>query len=396
MNTHYTRNVAAMIFVTVISASFVFAMEGMEGASGTGNPSGLQMNVPVPMQTATQRPDSSFRITIEFLDQLDMLPGDLGPLPPVPVPENNPQTPEKIELGKLLFFDVRLSGNGHWACATCHNPALAFTDGLPRGLGFLERELGRHTPTIMNTAYYTTQFWDGRANSLEEQASMPVLSMSEMNISEEELVERLTNIPNYIKRFNDVFGGPPSLQRMGMAVAAYERTIVTGVTRFDRYIEGDKQALTAKEKRGLILFIGKASCSACHSGPNFSDNDFHNIGTKHVGPLAVDLGRMAVTRESKDMHAFKTPGLRNIELTPPYMHDGVLRTLGDVVDFYDKGGENTMGKSERIKPLGLTKIEKAQLVAFMRALTSDEQYTESYPLLPLEDREITYGPRPFK
>lgn len=344
------------------------------------------------------RPKKAFTIPIEFLDKLDKLPGNLGPLPPVPVPENNPQTPEKIELGKLLFFDPRLSGNGHWACATCHNPSMAFTDGLPRGLGFLERELGRHTPTILNAAYYTTQFWDGRAASLEEQAQMPVLAMSEMNLSKEELADRLARIPEYVIRFKKVFNAPPAIEGAAKAIASYERTLISGDSRFDLYIKGDKNALSTQEKRGLILYIGKASCSGCHNGPNFSDNKFHNVGTRHVGPLAVDLGRMAVSKSPEDMHAFKTPGLRNIALTAPYMHDGVLRTLEEVVEFYNKGGEmHNMGhKSEKIQPLNLTEGEKADLVAFLKSLTSKTLPAVTVPQLPPDNGTIVYGPTKFK
>lgn len=378
------------LMVTMILAVLIWEKEGISGGSHDADQASQVATAPV------KRPDTAFTIPLEILDQMDQLPGGLGPLPAVPVPEDNPQTPAKIELGKMLFFDPRLSGNGHWACATCHNPALSFTDGLPRGLGFLERELGRHTPTLLNVAYYTSQFWDGRAATLEEQATMPILSMAEMNITQDEVEKRLNSITGYRKRFQKVFGDLPSLDLMGKAIAAFERTLVTGDSRFDRYMKGDKQALTDEEKRGLLLFIGKASCSQCHNGPIFSDNKFHNIGTKHVGPLAVDLGRMAVSNDPKDMHAFKTPGLRHIALTPPYMHDGILNTLEEVVEFYDKGGENMMNKSPKIVPLKLTKQEKADLVAFMRALTSEDLLVVAIPQLPIDGFTVSHKPLPFK
>jgi cytochrome c peroxidase len=333
-------------------------------------------------QAPPNRPSKPFEIPIEFLDQLDQLPGDLGPLPAVPIPADNPQTPEKIELGKLLFFDPRLSGNGHWACATCHNPSLGYSDGLPRALGFMETELGRHTPTILNAAYNTSQFWDGRAKSLEEQAKMPVLSKAEMNMLEKEVVSFLNGIPDYRRRFKSVFGGTPTLNDAAKAIASFERTLVAGDSRFDRYMKGDKKALTIQEKKGLILFMGKASCTQCHNGPNFSDSKFHNVGTKHVGPLAVDHGRMNVTSNPNDMHAFKTPTLRNIAITPPYMHDGVFSTLEQVVEFYNKGGENKPHKSPKIFPLNLTDEEKANLVAFMKTLTSEHLPEVAAPQLP--------------
>ena len=330
----------------------------------------------------SSRPQTAFPITVERLDQLEALPGDLAPLQKVPIPKDNPQSPSKIELGKMLFFDPRLSGNGHWACATCHNPSMAFSDGLPRALGFLEKELGRHTPSILNAAYNTSQMWDGRAVSLEDQAKIPILNEQEMNISQEELNKRLNHIPEYRRRFEEVFGGPATLDRVAKALSSFQRTLVTRDSRFDRYLRGDKQALNDQEKRGLILFISKAACTQCHNGPNLTDNQFHNVGTLHVGPLMVDMGRMNVTKDPKDMHAFKTPSLRNVALTPPYMHDGVLGTLEEVVEFYSKGGEDLPNKSPKIFKLDLTERERADLVAFLEALTGRLPEL-SIPQLPL-------------
>lgn len=389
-NRPWGRSVAGIV-ITMATIVYFFGTEGFGGQErDSGHHPTRESRRP------GQRPKASFSIPVELLDRMESLPGDLGPLPAVPVPKENPQTPEKIELGKLLFFDPRMSGNGHWSCATCHNPSLFFADGLPRALGFLERELGRHTPTILNAAYYTSQFWDGRASSLEEQAVMPVLSMAEMNISKDELESRLNHIPEYQRRFQEVFGGKPTLQRVGMAIAAYERTLVTGDSRFDRYMRGEKNALSLEEKRGLALFIGRASCSQCHNGPNFSDSQFHNVGTRHVGPMAVDLGRMSVTKNPEDMHAFKTPTLRNIALTAPYMHDGVLPTLEEVIEFYDLGGEDVAHKSPKIVPLNLNPQEKADLVSFLKALTSEQLPVVTFPQLPVNGVSIDYGPLPIK
>ena len=358
--THHKKKDRSWIVLSVLILAAVLMFLLMEKESVSGEAS----------EVSSSRPNTDLPITIEVLDQLKSLPGDLAPLPEVPIPKDNPQSPDKIELGKMLFFDPRLSGNGHWACATCHNPAFAFTDGLPRALGFFEKELGRHTPSLLNTAYNTSQFWDGRVATLEEQARMPILNKQEMNNTEEELEKRLNRIPGYQKRFDEVFGGPATLDRVARAIAAFQRTLVTGESRFDRYLKGDKGALTDQEKSGLILFISKAACTQCHNGPNLTDNRFHNVGTLHVGPLKVDLGRMNVTRDPNDMHAFKTPGLRNVALTPPYMHDGVLGSLEEVIEFYNKGGEDLPNKSPKIFKLNLTKQGKADLVAFLKALTS--------------------------
>lgn len=328
-------------------------------------------------------PESTYDIATDFLDRHNVLPGDLSPLPDVPVPKDNPLTPAKIELGKMLFFDPRLSSNGHYACATCHNPALAFTDGLPRALGFKQIELGRHTPTLLNVAYNTSQFWNGRLKTLEEQAKESLLDKDHMNTTAEVLKHLLNGIPSYRKQFQEVFGGPATVDRVAKAIAAFERTLMAGDSSYDRYLAGDKQALTPQEKHGLLLFVGKAVCTMCHNGPNLSDGRFHNIGTKHVGPLMVDMGRYDITKDHKDMHAFKTPTLRNIALTPPYMHDGVLETLEDVVEYYDKGGENHPHKSLLIVSLNMTAQEKKDLLAFLMSLNG-QLPSITPPLLPTE------------
>jgi len=288
----------------------------------------------------------------------------LGILPKLNIPADNPQSPEKIELGRKLFFNKELSGDHSMSCASCHDPASAFSDGKPRAIGFRGKELDRHTPTVLNAAYDSYQFWDGRAVSLEQQAAGPITSTAEMNLPDEaELVRRLNADPSYRREFHAVFGQGPSLKNVVKAIASYERTLITTNSRFDRYAAGDKDALTLHEKNGLMLFIAKARCSRCHDGPNFTDNKFQNTG---VGEN--DEGRSAVTRQESDRGAFKTPGLRNVALHAPYMHDGSLATLEAVIDYYDRGGNDKKGKSPFMIKIGLSRDEKDDLIAFLKTL----------------------------
>lgn len=311
-------------------------------------------------------------ISISSLDQMTRLPGELGPLPPVPIPASNPQTAAKVELGKMLFFDPRLSANDHWACSTCHSPSFGYGDGLPRSLGFGdEKELGRHSPTIINVAYNSSQFWDGRAATMEDQAVGPIVASREMNSNPQQMIGEITDIPFYNTKFKEVFGGPPNMKNVGMAIAAFERTIVTGESKFDKYAKGDKKILTEQEKRGLILFVSKAACTQCHNGPNFTDSSFHNLGVPQEGPNAVDLGRFEVTKDPKDKGAFKVPGLRSIAMSPPYMHTGVFGTLEEVVKFYNQGGGASPDKSPKILKLNMNDAEQQDLVAFLKTLTGE-------------------------
>jgi cytochrome c peroxidase len=295
-----------------------------------------------------------------MLDTLKTLPGGLAALPAVPIPADNPQSAAKIELGKKLFFDTRLSLDRASSCATCHSPEKAFADSLPRAKGFKGALLPRNSPTVLNAAYNSAQFWDGRAATLDEQCKGPLLAPAEMNmLDEKHLVDRLNSIPGYRHDFQSIFGGSPSLDSVTRAVAAFERTLVTPDSRFDRYAMGDKSALSDSEKRGLILFIGKAACSECHNGPNFTDNKYHNLGIAAAHGSPDDVGRFAVTKNAEDRNSFKTPTLRNIALTAPYMHDGSSATLEEVVELYDRGGGDTPNKSKLIYKLDLTAQEKA-------------------------------------
>lgn len=315
--------------------------------------------------------NSELVITVDELDQMKILPGKLGALPISPeYPVDNIPTPDRINLGKHLYFDLRLSRDRSMSCATCHSPTKGWADSSPRAVGFAKTELGRHSPTVLNTAFNTAQFWDGRAATLEAQAVGPIMAAGEMNMpSEEEVINTIRNAPEYKSLFQAAYGVEPSMETIGKAIAAFERTIVSGPSRFDDYVGGNKSALNESEKRGLILFTTTASCTACHNGSNFTDSKFHALGLKQHGPLEEDLGRFNVTKDPKDKFAFKTPGLRNIEQTGSYMHDGSLASLEQVVDFYNKGGDLKDIRSQLIKPLGLTASQQADLVNFLRSLT---------------------------
>jgi cytochrome c peroxidase len=305
----------------------------------------------------------SLEQTAQLIDSLQELPVGLGILPKLKIPADNPQSPQKAALGERLFFDKDLSGDHSMSCASCHDPAKSFSDGRPHALGFKGKELRRHTPTVLNAAYNSYQFWDGRALSLEQQAVGPITSAEEMNMPDEtELVNRLTADPRYRREFQAVFAQEPSLKSVVKAIAAYERTVITADSRFDRYAAGDKSALTLHEKNGLVLFIAKARCARCHDGPNFTDNKLQNTG------IGDDEGRFAVTKQESDRGAFKTPGLRNVALLAPYMHDGSLATLEAVIDYYDRGGNDKKGKSPFVLKIGLTREEKKDLLAFLKTL----------------------------
>jgi cytochrome c peroxidase len=314
-------------------------------------------------------------LTIAVLDGMDRLPGGLSALPSPPIPRQNPQTQNKIDLGKMLFFDTALSLDHSLSCATCHDPDMAYSDGRARAIGISHTTLRRRSPSLLNSAYNSTQFWDGRAKSLEDQALVPVFSRTEMGMqSPHALLVRLQSLPEYPRRFRQAFGKPVNLLDTERAIAAFERTLVSPDSAFDRYALGHKQALTNQEKRGLILFIGKASCSQCHSGANFTDNKFHSLGTlsRPSGQLVsnaneFDLGHFAVSKKVADRYAFKTPGLRSAAGQSHFMHDGSLTTLEQVVDFYDEGGGQGP-KSSLLFKLHLAVAEKQDLLAFLRAL----------------------------
>ena len=285
------------------------------------------------------------------------------------VPIDNPITPTKVLLGKRLFFDKRLSKDESISCAVCHDPARGFSNGKTVGEGIFGRQGTRNVPSIINRLFGRTQFWDGRSDTLESQAVGPLLNPNEMGINEELLIKRLKSDVEYQMLFQEVFDSAPTLENVSQAIAAFERTLLSETVPFDRYEwNGEKNALSASAKQGLVLFRGKARCSICHIGTNFTDEMFHNLGAGE-GVGRKDPGRAQVTKNPADFGKFKTPTLRNVTLTAPYMHDGSLATLEDIIAFYDGGGRPNSNLDKEIKPLKLTDRERADLLEFLKTLT---------------------------
>lgn len=284
----------------------------------------------------------------------------------IPFPAHNPYSPQKVALGKLLYYDTRLSGSNLLSCASCHNPGFGWSDGQPRAVGHAMQVLGRRTPTILDAAWGELFFWDGRAASLEEQALGPIQAAGEMNQNLDELVRELQAIPGYRDRFEEAFPGQGiTPDTIGMAIATYERTVVSSGAPFDRWIEGEESAISEAAQRGFVIFNDEAGCAACHSGWAFTDSSFHDIGLP-----SSDLGRGEHLPEIEVMqHAFKTPGLRDIERRAPYMHDGSLETLEDVVDHYISGGIRRPSLSNEMAPLALNEQQRGDLIAFLRTVT---------------------------
>ncbi len=296
----------------------------------------------------------------------------------VPVPQNNLMNPARVELGKSLFFDPRLSGSNWISCATCHNPALGWSDGLPTAIGNRMKVLARATPTILNTGYQKFQFWDGRAKTLEEQALGPIEADDEMGGNISETLKELGAVPRYVELFEQAYPGEGiSRETLAKALASFERSIVSGDAPFDRWIRGDAHAVNDSAKRGFALFEDKARCALCHHGFNFSDNGFHNIGLKGN----TDLGRGAKVPVRILKGAFKTPTLRDVALTAPYMHNGAYKTLDDVVEHYNRGGDEKESLDPNMQPLNLSAQEKTDLVEFLKSLTG-AQASLTIPQLP--------------
>ncbi|MCE9605607.1 MAG: c-type cytochrome [Planctomycetia bacterium] len=303
-------------------------------------------------------------------------------LEPVAIPADNPQTAAKVELGKQLYFDKRLSYDGTISCASCHDPAKGWSNEDNFATGIKGQRGGRNSPTILNAAYFPLQFWDGRAAHLEGQALGPIANPIEMGHTLEACVECINHIDGYKKQFQAVFGSNATNDTIAKAISAFERTILSGDAPYDRFKAGDQTALAPAAKRGMDLFFGKAHCSACHSGSNFSDAAFHNIGVG-MEREKPDEGRYIISKLLGDRGSFKTPGLRDIAKSHPYMHDGSLKTLEAVVDHYDKGGTPNPQLDEEIFPLQLTKEEKADLVTFLKdGLASSKYPMVAPPKLP--------------
>ncbi len=330
--------------------------------------------------------------------------GQLEPLRSVPIPDNNPQTPEKIELGKKLFFDRRLSGDGTMSCATCHNPELAYTDGLDISLSYPTTKNWRNSPTLINTAYRKYLFHDGRAKTLEEQALFPMMSAFEMNKNIDYLEEYIRSVPEYVGEFRKVFGAEVNRERIAMAIASFERTLISKDSPLDKLLSGNEGALSAGARRGLEVFKGKGRCTECHYGADLTDDKFYalhvpenpkllndplvNATMRFVAKvyhyedyrnLKEDPGRYLITKDKKDWKAFRTPTLRDIVKSPPYMHNGVFETMDQVIDFFDKGGGegNTV-----LTPLGLTAQEKKDLKPFLAEALAGEEIVFKFPEIP--------------
>ena len=334
-------------------------------------------------------------------------PGSLAPLDPPPIPSDNPMTPEKVELGKMLFFDPVLSGNGGMSCAVCHHPYAGWAVQTPVSIGYPGTVHWRNSQTIVNAAYYGKLFWAGASKSLEEQARSAARGAVGANGEDDMLEARLAFVPEYQRRFKRVFGDDwPNIRHAYMAIAAFERTLVQTDTPFDRYMRGDDDALSAQQRGGLEIFAGKANCTACHNGPLLSDEQYHNLGVPpyegwETDPLAQitfrfelyakgsteslyrstkdDPGLYFRTKDKNHLGKFRTPSLRYTRYTHPYMHNGMLKTLRDVVEFYNEGGgENEFAatKSMLIRPLGLTGAEIDDVVAFLESLSGEQILVE--------------------
>jgi len=333
---------------------------------------------------------------IPALPAVPHTPGDGGLRRPFPAPlvrPDDPVTPERVALGRLLFFDPILSGANDQSCATCHHPDLGFADGRGQSMGKGGRGLGperasgtvikRSAPTVWNAAFNHRQFWDGRAADLEEQARFPITSEKEMDQKPDELVRELGGIPEYVRLFDGAFGGKNgsgvNFDNVTGAIAAFERTLVSDRSRFDRYRAGDAAALHPAERRGLTLFRSlKTRCFECHGFPTLANPDFKVIGVPDVPGQETDLGRAEAAGGKPYEHAFKVPTLRNVALTAPYMHNGRFQTLAEVILFYQKGGGRGQGldlenQDDKIRAFPLTSDEQQDLIAFLNALTDESR-----------------------
>lgn len=347
-----------------------------------------------------------------FAAAAEPAPGGLGPLPPVRIPADNPMSEAKVELGRLLFWDRRLSGNASTACASCHFPQLGWGEPDPLSRGYPGTHHWRNAQTVLNAAHYSRLFWDGAVDSLETQAQSAAEGAVAGNGDPAMMEMRLRLVPEYVIRFRQVFGTEwPRVHHAWQAIAAFERTLVSDPKKvpFDRWLAGDKAALSEPAQRGYALFIGKAGCLQCHNGPLLSDQAYHALGVpRHPqsdsSPLTQitarwqnlqrgvseaqyrsgddDLGLAYLTRNPSDAGRFRTPSLRELRYTAPYMHNGVFTTLHEVVEFFDRGGGKGPNKASQLRPLGLSPTEKNDLVAFLEALSMDQPLLMEPPIVP--------------
>lgn len=352
-------------------------------------------------------PDNHLELKVTLPEGLSAASGNIY------IPDDNPMTRAKIELGRQLYFDKRLSSDNTISCASCHDPMLGYGAETAFGVGVRGQQGGRNSPVSYNRILSKAQFWDGRADSLEAQAVGPIANPIEMGNTHEASVKTVSGISGYRKQFERIFEDGVNIDNIGKAIATFERALVTGpmgydaydaLTKFEKQFADDLEyldeepALKAKydelkskaemfpmsdsAKRGMTLFFNKAKCSACHAGANFADEQYHNLG---VGMQAAkpDLGRFTVTKEEKDKGAFKTPTLRNVALSPPYMHDGSQQTLEEVIDWYNQGGHKNPWLSDKMTPLNLTDQEKVDLLGFLvEGLTGEFPYVSQSRLPP--------------
>lgn len=331
--------------------------------------------------------------------------GQLAAITDAMLPEQTPEAAARAELGKKLFFDRRLSGDGTMNCGTCHDPEQGYSDGLEISLNYPTTKNWRNSPTVINVVFQQQLFHDGRAATLEEQALFPMMSAFEMNQNLDYLEEEIRSVPEYVAEFTEVFGdGDVTLDRIAAAIAAFERTLISRNAPLDRFLSGDETALSADARQGYELFVGKAACATCHYGPNLMDNRFHALyvpeNPEHLADpritatrrfvaklydfeayrtLDEDPGRYLITKDRADWKAFKTPTLREIAATAPYMHNGMFATLDEVLDFFIAGGGSD---TTALKPLALSPTEKAQLIAFLEEGLTGEIDPLTYPKIP--------------
>lgn len=304
---------------------------------------------------------------------------ELGPLPESPLEQQKDLLKDKIELGKSLFFDTRLSGSGKISCATCHKPELNWTDGIEKSEGHEGAKTTRNAPTIANSWFYKKLFWDGRARDLQDQAFAPIVSEVEMHSEMPEVMMKLRRIKGYRELFKKAFGTDDiDPDRMTEAIAVFEKTVVSGRSRFDEFLSGNKKALNNSELRGLHLFRTKARCFNCHNGPLFTDNQFHR---NNITFDFVDVGLYKVTHDEADKRKFKTPSLRDVALTGPWMHNGQMKTLENIISRYSVAKYAPGEASPLIKDLGLSGKEKKDLLAFLKAISAAPVPFEK-PVLP--------------
>lgn len=365
---------SSALFISLVLAALAIATAGCKKDENTAKTGSAAEQEP---KTAGQEPATK---TAE-VPEAAPIPEPPQGLLPTPSPEHNATTAEKVALGELLFFDKRLSEGGGFACVTCHLPEKGWTDGLALSTKANGQVNKRHSPTLYNVAYAMAWYWDGRMATLEDQ--IRAAWTGQMGGTPEKVAEKLAAVPAYATRFQRAFNEGPTPDNIPKALASFVRIgLRSGDSPWDRYQAGAKDAVSEDVVKGYEIFSKKAGCAACHAPPLFTDMAYHNIGVGYAGNDSPDVGRFAVTKVERDTGAFKTPGLRSVTLTAPYFHDGSAATLEEAVDFMLAGGhrENNPHIDPLLKPVELSQEERAQLIAFLQALTPEQSYTP--PELP--------------